>query len=176
MVDRSGFYINGDKICRADVKIDWNLGFDKLAKEAYVAELITALSKVCLGMDIAEVTSASPNEYTRMLSPIFIEYRGGTSMEDYYQFINKDYMALRLGIDKSFVFPHFYCSNAVHMLPLIRLFDVFTDVFYNPTKPGGTQAEACAILKLLDKENNLTILSNPPLFQKWCLERMAYRR
>lgn len=37
MVDRSGFYINGDKICRVDVKIDWNLGFDKLAKEAYVA-------------------------------------------------------------------------------------------------------------------------------------------
>lgn len=73
-------------------------------------------------MDIAEVTSASTNEYTRMLSPIFIEYRGGTSMEDYYRFVNKDYMALRLGIDKSFVFPHFYCSNAVHMLPLIRLF------------------------------------------------------
>lgn len=164
MADRSGFYINGDKICRVDVKIDWNLGFDKLAKEAYVAELITELSKVCPGMDIAEVTSASPNEHTRMLSPIFIEYRGGTSMEDY--------IALRLGIDKSFVFPHFYCSNAVHMLPLIRLFDVF----YNPTKPGGTQAEACAILKLLDKENNLNILSNPPLFQKWCLERMSYRR
>lgn len=38
MADRSGFYINGDKICRVDVKIDWNLGFDKLAKEAYVAE------------------------------------------------------------------------------------------------------------------------------------------
>lgn len=112
MVDRSGFYINGDKICRVDVKIDWNLGFDKLAKEAYVAELITELSKVCPGMDIAEVTSASPNEHTRMLSPIFIEYRGGTSMEDYYRFVNKDYMALRLGIDKSFVFQHFYCSNA----------------------------------------------------------------
>ena len=47
MADRSGFYINGDKICRVDVKIDWNLGFDKLAKEAYVAELITELSKVC---------------------------------------------------------------------------------------------------------------------------------
>lgn len=81
MVDRSGFYIDGDKLCRIDVKIDWNLGFDKLAKEAYVAELITALRKVCPGMDIAEVTSASTNEYTRMLSPIFIEYRGGTSME-----------------------------------------------------------------------------------------------
>lgn len=149
MVDRSGFYIDGDKLCRIDVKIDWNLGFDKLAKEAYVAE----------------VTSASTSEYTRMLSPIFIEYKGGKS-------INKDYMALRLGVDKSFVFPHFYCANAVHMLPLIRLLDVF----YNPTKPGGTQAEACAILKLLDKENNLNILSNPPLFQKWCLERMSYRR
>lgn len=157
MVARSGFYIDGDKLCRVDVKIDWNLGFDKLAKEAYVAELITALSKVCPGM----------------LSPIFIEYKGGKSMEDYYQSINKDYMALRLGVDKSFVFPHFYCANAVHMLPLIRLFDIFTDVFYNPTKPGGTQAEACAILKLLDKENNLNILSNPPLFQKWCLERMS---
>lgn len=107
MADRSGFYINGDKICRVDVKIDWNLGFDKLAKEAYVAELITELSKVCPGMDIAEVTSASPNEHTRMLSPIFIEYRGGASMEDYYRFVNKDYMALRLGIDKSFVFPAF---------------------------------------------------------------------
>lgn len=46
MVDRSGFYIDGDKLCRIDVKIDWNLGFDKLAKEAYVAELITALRKV----------------------------------------------------------------------------------------------------------------------------------
>ena len=139
MVARSGFYIDGDKLCRVDVKIDWNLGFDKLAKEAYVAELITALSKVCPGMDIAEVTSASTSEYTRMLSPIFIEYKGGQS-------INKDYM-----------------------LPLIRLFDVF----YNPTKPGGTQAEACAILKLLDKENNLNILSNPPLFQKWCLEAIV---
>lgn len=157
MVDRSGFYIDGDKLCRIDVKIDWNLGFDKLAK------LITALRKVCPGMDIAEVTSASTNEYTRMLSPIFIEYKGGKSVEDYYQSINKDYMALH----KSFVFPHFYCANAVHMLPLIRLFDVFN----NPTKPGGTQAEACAILKLLDKENNLNIL-----FQKWCLERMSYRR
>lgn len=40
MVDRSGFYIDGDKLCRIDVKIDWNLGFDKLAKEAYVAELL----------------------------------------------------------------------------------------------------------------------------------------
>ena len=55
-------------------------------------------------------------------------------MEDYYRFVNKDYMALRLGIDKSFVFPHFYCSNAVHMLPLIRLFDVFTDVFLQSDK------------------------------------------
>lgn len=176
MVARSGFYIEDGNIRRCDVDIEWNLGFDRRAKEAYVAELIVELGKKLPGLAVAEVTSASPNEYTRMLSPIFIEYKNGKSMEDTYHDINKHYMAHRLGISVELLFLHFYCSNATHMLPMIRLFDVFADVFYNPTKPGGTQAEACAVLKLLDAENKLTILSDPPLFERWCMGHMDYRR
>lgn len=149
------------------------LGFDRDAKNVYVTELHQELSRVLPHKYIEEVTTASLTEYGKALSPINITFSGGESLEDVWKeishkddFIFYDKFRWPQSV-RRLAFVHYYCRYAQNVLPLIRLIDVFTDVFYNPTKDGGTQAEPCAILKLLDQQNNLAIIDNLHEFVQW---------
>lgn len=173
MVPRCGYYLRDDKVARKVVYIDWSLGFDRDAKNVYVAELHQELSRVLPHKYIEEVTTASLTEYGKALSPINITFSGGESLEDVWKeishkddFIFYDKFRWPQSV-RRLAFVHYYCRYAQNVLPLIRLIDVFTDVFYNPTKDGGTQAEPCAILKLLDQQNNLAIIDNLHEFVQW---------
>lgn len=173
MVPRCGYYLRDGKVAREVVQIDWSLGFDREAKNIYVTELHQELSKMFPRMYIEEVTTASLTEYGRALSPINIKFIGGESLEDVWGeishkdgFILYDQFRWPQSV-RHLAFAHYYCRYAQSVLPLIRLIDVFTDVFYNPTKEGGTQAEPCAILKLLDQQDNLAIIDNLHEFVQW---------
>lgn len=173
MVPRCGYYLHDGKVAREVVQIDWSLGFDREAKNIYVAELHRELSKVFPHMYIEEVTTASLTMYGRALSPINIKFNSGESLEDVWKEVShKDgfilYDQFRWPQSaRRMAFVHYYCRYAQSVLPLLRLIDVFTDVFYNPTKDSGTQAEPCAILKLLDQQDNLAIIDNLHEFVQW---------
>lgn len=171
MVTRSGWCVKDNHVQRIDVKIAWDLGFTRDAKHAYVGRLYREL-KNKLGEDcgiIEEVTSACPDEYGKQLSPLFIKLPDGRVLEDLWQ----EYAKHK---DSFWFYPknlkhvgemHMYCYHAQPLLPLIRVISVFTDVFYNPEKFGSTQAEGCAVLKLLDQQNKLALLYSANEFMGW---------
>lgn len=181
MVPRCGYYTTDNAIERYVTSIEWNLGFDIKAKHAYVTELHSKLKERFPTECIIEVTSACADEFGRALSPIFVTFDNSESLEDAWSRLkkNKEYIGysnFRWPNPAPHVtFVHYYCYYAQHMLPLIRLIDVFTDVFYNPSKDGSTQAEACAVLKLLDKQGKLSLLNNMKDFIEWYEEYIKWR-
>lgn len=182
MVARSGFYTTADGIHRYDVHIEWDMGFSRDAKIIYVGRLHKLLSERLPGRTIEEVTTASPNEIAKLLSPIYVTFDDGESLEDVWHKLKEvdgksvQYAMFKWPIGVPWAFLHYYCYYAKHMLPIIDKIDVFTDVFYNPEKGGSTQAEACAVLQLLYRRNKLGILNNMCEFVSWCEENMQYRR
>lgn len=173
MVPRCGYYVEDDQVRRITKKIEWDLGFTKDAKHIYIQRLENAIHEDFPKANVLEVTSASMHAYGRALSPIFIEFDNGESMEDAWTRLKQN--GERVNYDgcvwplpaPPVAFVHYYCKYARHMIPLIRLVDVFTDVFYNPTKPGGTQAEACAVLKLLDEQDAMKKIDSLKEFLEW---------
>lgn len=173
MVPRCGYYVQDNAVHRITCNIDWNLGFTKEAKHIYIRRLEEEIHKRMPGTQVLEVTSASEHEYGKALSPIFIKFDNGESMEDAWgrlkaNGVHVNYDGYQWPLPApSVAFVHYYCYYAEHMIPIIRLVDVFTDVFYNPSKEGGTQAEACAILKLLDQQGNLGKIERLKDFLEW---------
>lgn len=173
MVPRCGYYIDNGIVRKVTANIEWNLGFDRVAKQQYVKDLHEEISKLLPGLKAVEVTSAAepPGKW---LSPIYIKFDGGKSMEDiwgeytklYPEFLVYDQFVWRKPLDGR-AFLHYYCYYADVRLPTMRQYDVFTDVFYNPTKPGGTQAIGCACLKLMDLQKNLSVRNSIKTFCEW---------
>ena len=176
MVPRCGYYVDDGKVKRVIVKIDWNLGFDKVSKQAYVKDLHEKIIQTIPGKWPLEVTTAAepPGKW---LSPIYIKFSSGKSMEDIwreYTQLYDEYLVYDNFIWKKPLnwkaFTHYYCVYADVRLATIRKFDIFTDVFYNPEKTGGTQALDCACLKLMDMQNNLKVRETLKSFCDWCEE------
>lgn len=144
------------------------MGFDKEAKQAYVAALHLGLHEILPDKRAVEVTTASPDEFGRMLSPYFIQI-GSVSLEDMWPTAKVNGYADFYWGDSTngIAYDHFYAYYASHLLPLIRCIDIFTDVFYNPVKACNTQARACAVLKLLAEENKLELLHDKPGYISW---------
>lgn len=173
MVPRCGYYIDEGKVKQLVVDIEWNLGFDKVAKQQYVKDLHEEVVKLFADKKPLEVTTAAepPGKW---LSPIYIKFDGGKSMEDiwaeytklYPEILVYDQFVWRKPLDAR-AFTHYYCYYADVRLSTIRKYDVFTDVFYNPTKPGGTQALGCACLKLMDLQKSLDVRNSIKTFCEW---------
>lgn len=179
MVPRCGFYICDNKIKRLVVKIDWNLGFDKSAKHVYVANLYKEFMDKLGDVVPLDVTTASIQEAGRMLSPFNI-YVGDKSLEDMWAEA-KQGAVVRYGryewpIElKREAFAHFYCTYAKDCIPAIKVADVFTDVFYNPTKDGMTQAEPCAMLKMMEQQGELGVLDSVRGYLEWFKTHVDYK-
>lgn len=171
MTPRCGYYIEDGKVKEKTVEISWNMGFTKEAKYTYIYELHQKLHETLTGK-IVEVTSAAPQDYGRALSPIFLKYNDHESLEDYWQHCVYDgeyhYYGMHLPVSmKREAFIHAYCICAEYQLSVLRLISVFTDVFHNPKKKVVTQAEACAVLKLMDQRGELDCLRSVEAFLDW---------
>lgn len=172
MVPRGGFYAT-DKIHFTRVEIAWDRGFDRDAKNHYVEALHRELHRFHTKARIAEVTTASLVHATKMCSPLFIDEEEDGCLEDLWLDIKVP--GGRLYNGRMFVkeeslrlYLYLYCKNATHLLPVIRKYDIFTDVFYNPDKVGsGTQAQAVAVLQWMDRRNELDVLKSMHLFESW---------
>lgn len=162
MVARSGFYLEDGVIVQRVVSIDWDLGFDRAAKNAYVTRLHNAL-----GDDLtkAEVTSASLLPETRMLSPIYLTEKScGKSVEDAYQTVK--------AIAPPFFFHFLYLGNLGEKeYGMIKHYQCYTDVFHNPEKEwGNTQAFSLALYRLLVEQKKLSVLEDFNDFLGWLQE------
>lgn len=180
MVLRRGYYVLNNYMTYTDVQIAWDLGFTREAKLIYVQRLHDALTGKLGKRLYLEVTSASNMEIGRQLSPLFAHFQSGLNFEDAFSKIRYDdvyhfeHFTYPLYM-KHEAFLHFYCYYGRYLLPAVRLFEVFTDVFYNPSKEGWTQAEACALLKLLDMQGNLDVLEDLPKFLGWYNTSRRYK-
>lgn len=171
MTPRCGYYIEDDRVKEMTVQIAWDKGFGRDAKYLYIADLHRALSEQLNG-NMLEVTTASPFTFGRALSPFYLKYDETTSLEDYWGNMGKiEYYGYTLpqGLRKE-AFIHCYCIAALLEIDTIRKVDVFTDIFHNPDKKLVTQAEACAVLKLMDKRNELECLHSIASFLTWMKE------
>lgn len=166
MVTRYGVYVDGDMICRAYVDIEWNKGFDKDAKRDYVKQLHQGLRESFGEARIEEVTTAS-DTIGRRLSPYYIGDMENdwhaAKQGDWIKFDNQTWPVSMRRI----AYAQMYCMRAKSLINIIRDVDVFTDIFCNPLKDGLTQAEPCAILKLLDVQGNMDIIADQFKFTAW---------
>lgn len=174
MVTRCGYYVENGKVKSEIVEIEWNLGFDKVAKQEYVKSLHEELHKLLPDKRIIEVTTAAepPGKW---LSPIYIKFLGGESLEDVWQKLNKahtDYLVYDNYVwKKPFnwkAFVHYYSLYGDVKLSTIRRYDVFTDVFHNPTKQQSTQALGCAVMRLMYELGHLDVRNSLKEFCEWC--------
>ena len=183
MVVRSGFYIEDNKVKRLDVQIPWDQGWSKVAKIQYIQLLHAELQKYLPGKIIEDVTSAS-SPWARELSPLYVRKPDGQILEDYIQeLIHSNNPNIEFdgfiwpGYAQQLAFMHLYCIYAKYLIARIRIIDVFTDVFYNPTNTGaGTQALACALMKLMDLQGKSGVVNNVVDFVTWYGENIDIER
>lgn len=155
MVKRGCFYTDGTNIVFKTVEINWDLGFDKPAKQQYIRNIIKALPHEYT--PAIDVTSASYDPVGRSLSPIFLKTEDGTPVEDLYAVYPApgviDWIYLTSLQQK-----HKGCI-AHHMS--------FIDVFHSPEKGRNTQAYTCALYRLLLLQDNLKVLRDVQEFVDW---------
>lgn len=179
MVDRAGYFVDGDTVTRSLVKIGWSLGWDREAKIIYTAELHKALStSIRDAGKMLEVTTACVSDYGKACSPFYIETPHDMMMEDFFPSCDEGELIKYDGFVwpsqmREMAFTHMYCKYGQHLLPILREFDVFTDIFYNPTKDGAlTQALPCAMLKLMDQRGELDCVNSTAKFIYWCRDHI----
>lgn len=163
MVKRSGFRVTGDnQITQYITYIEWDLGFDRMAKHAYIKRIADGLSYYGIS-DTLDVTSASNTHDGKMLSPIFVQVPTlGCSLEDALQNIPGVFEVPGLA-------DWYYCrAISDSNKETILAHDCISDVFHNPDKGyGNTQAQSCVCYKLLYETNRLGILDSRESFLTW---------
>lgn len=168
MVKRCGYFVQDCKLCRKDVFIEWNKGFDKQAKHAYIEDIIRNL-----GDDLGitkDVTTASPDYEARSLSPLCVKDKYGNCLEDVWNAVKEELGDLFINGIGDFV----YLSNLSSEHVSIALsIDCYIDVFHNPDKAINTQAKWLAVLKLLYEQNRLELLDDMEGFLQWYDEYAA---
>ena len=155
MATRCGYYTDGFNLFRCVTSIDWNLGFNKEAKTAYINNLVNKLSPT-LGV-VKDVTTASPEVNTRNLSPHCIKLSDGNYLSDLYS---------EYGVPGIFDFLYMI-SLTQEQLELVKSIDCFIDVFHDPYKSSETQAKTLALLKMLILQDRLVLLENIDKFLEW---------
>lgn len=162
MVTRSVFYVEGNKIYRQDILIEWDLGFDKEAKHEYIKRIQQAASGNL--RHSVDVTTASPDYTARSLSPFFVK-DGDMNIEDVWA-LNKQQQPQIVRIPGAFDFIYL---NAIPEALKEYVYEQtgFIDVFFNPDKAYNTQAKSLAILQLLNETGNLCKLENLGEFVEW---------
>lgn len=157
MAKRGGFYTDGVNIIFQTVDIDWDLGFDKEAKQKYIERIIEALGERFL--PCADVTSASSDPIAQSLSPLFIRY-GNSTLESLYM-SNRELMVPGVC--------DFFYANALSDVQkeFIRNTNCFIDVFYKPENGRNTQACNIAVFKLLQYQKKEHLLEDLDAFLLW---------
>lgn len=165
MVKRCGFYTQDNKLCRKDVFIDWDLGFDKDAKHSYIESIRRELGEDLY--PIVDVTTASNDSVARKLSPFFVLV-DGISVEDMWAEIKES----NLSICKVSGMFDFLYLNALSesQKDYVMSQKCFIDVFHNPDKAFNTQAKSLAVLQLLIMQNKEGLLDDCKLFIDWYKE------
>ena len=162
MTKRCGYYIKDGKLCRRDVEIAWDLGFDRAAKHEYIHRIITEL-----GEDLepaVDVTTASYIKEAKMLSPFYTKC--GQNSFEYTWDILKETMGDMANIPG--VFEFMYLNSLRDDQVVFALSQkCFIDVFHNPGKAVHTQAKALAILQLLVEHHKLYLLKDMQEFVIW---------
>lgn len=165
MVKRSVFYVHSGKLYRKDVEIEWDLGFDREAKQEYI-ERIQKAAGDNLSASI-DVTTASPIYKARMLSPFYVKV-DGMNVEDIWA-LNKEQQPQIKQILGAFDFIYLNALSREEKEYALRQAG-FIDVFHNPDKAYNTQAKSLAVLQLLAQTDNLNLLVSLGDFVKWYTE------
>lgn len=165
MTKRCGFYVKDGVLCRKDVYIQWDLGFDKEAKQLYIERIIWELGK---GFETAiDVTTASPIHEARMLSPFFVKV-GEESVEDAWAEV-KEVNPVVKKIPGTFDYLYLSSLTGEQKQYVLRN-KVFIDVFHNPDKAYNTQAKSLAVYQLLVEQKRVALLQDLDGFLKWYIE------
>lgn len=162
MVKRCGFLTMGANVVYKPVSIEWDLGFTREAKIEYIKRLHDELHEIYPNKRIAEVTSASNVYETRMLSPFYVK-AGNTTLEYLWQEYGSEYSKDEVKA----VFTHLYYMCIKDNLRVIHNYDIFTDVFHKVDGDGFTQAESCAVIKLLTETGQEHILKSADSLRSW---------
>ena len=163
MVTRCGFYVKDNRIFQRNVYIDWSDGFDIEAKRRYIRRIQEAL-----GSDvgkIADVTTASPDFDTRILSPFFIkDEKSGLNLESLYK---------RMENPNDYLIHYIYITHLDDKRKqTIMQYDCYSDVFHNPEKCKlRTQSFSIAVYRLMLEQNREDALDSLEDFIKWLLEQ-----
>ena len=165
MVKRCGYFIQDGKLCRKDVYIDWDKGFDREAKHAYIEDIKDKLG--CDVYSIYDVTTASPSYKARSLSPFYVKDEDGTNLEDVWAEVKKK----TNGVFVPGLYDFTYLSklSRIHIETALSI-NCFIDVFHNPDKAINTQAKSLAILKLLHEQNKMYYLEDFKQFSDWYVQ------
>lgn len=163
MVKRCAFYVRQCKLIQRNVSIDWNLGFDKEAKHAYIKQMQGALSPY---VRVVDVTTASPIWEARGLSPFYVKVSEQMSVEDGWKILQQKAQGKLGSVD----FDFFYLSHlSEEQIQYVIRTDGFIDVFHNPDKACNTQARSLACLQLLYLYGKTDYLKEYKWFREWYL-------
>lgn len=166
MVSRCGFSVEDRQLVQHNVQIEWDLGFDRQAKVAYIDRIKEALGS---GYNsIEDVTTASSDEMGRSCSPFFMYSSEGESLEQVWEDIVKQ----NIGVNRTpgtfdYLYLNWLSDNQKHW---VEVTDCFVDVFHNPEKAMNTQAKALAVYKLLIAQNKEELLTDLKGFITWYSE------
>lgn len=165
MVKRSGFYIEDGHICRKDVKIDWDLGFDKAAKWEYIDRIIKVLGD---GLNpVVDVTTAAYDNESRSLSPFFVKINGNSVEVQWAEL--KAQNAGITNLPGAFDFLYLNALSEKQVAYVLKQ-KCFIDVFHNPDKAFNTQAKSLAVLQLLHSQDCMEYLHDLRVFTAWYVE------
>lgn len=173
MVKRCGFYVDGYHIVQRVVEIDWDLGFDKSAKQEYTRRIITALGDI--PTPAVDVTTASVDPYAKRLSPIYVKMmEEDISVEDYWKRFknNPKYVPI---CDYATLCYIYLTNLSEYEVSIAFKYNCYVDVFHNPDKGlDNTQAYWIAVLRLLIKSgmdvNEMSVLT----FRNWYAEVLQF--
>lgn len=160
MVTRCGYTVEQNQIIERRVQINWDLGFDKEAKRAYIQRIINALPDDY--KPAVDVTTASPIYEARSLSPFYVT-RDGVNIEDTWAKTKEELPGLLPG-----AFDYIYLSSlSEEQIDYVLRQKTFIDVFHNPEKAISTQARSLCALQILHNTNNMHLLNDFSAFVDW---------
>lgn len=155
MATRCGYYTDGFNLRRIVLDIDWNLGFDREAKLSYIKDMKEKLSSHFVSIE--DVTTASPNNMSKSLSPHCMYTTDGKPLSDLYN----DY-----GVPGVFDFLYMNTLTTEQVIYIMSI-DCFIDVFHDPSKGAETQAKTLALFKMLCLQGKQHLLNNIDAFINW---------
>lgn len=162
MAARCFYFVEDNKIIEQWVDISWNEGFTKEAKQSYIRQAEElALDKYQIV--IQDVTTASPNERARMLSPYFVKCSPTETVEEAWPKFKK---AAGRFVPGLFDFVYLSCILRDEYEYILSI-DGFIDIFHNPEKKMNTQAKSLCVLQLLLKNNKTELFNDIDSFVTW---------